>query len=347
MKNSVYIVQIVFCLLIFSCTTDIKKINTEALNLEILSSYENDSVFVTYPKEIKIKDSLLFMLSSSSGHFINVYSYPKLEFLTYIGVVGKSSEELLSIGTFDVDDDYIYLIDVSSKKLLKYSLKNIMQKDNKPAEKVMLNDINIPSLSYSKTEYGFISISATGDRYLLIDEKGEKIKSFGSLPVNSSKDIPKIDSLYIPSLWNVSVDYDKKSNIIAVATKLGDVIEVCNLKTSECNVIIGKGGMPNIISKGNKISIGKIDGYYDIKIANNQIYALYSGVDREKLSEQWRKGINTPDGGVNMKVYSLDGELNKHYILDRYITGFDIDIKNKKIIAIDPNNGVFCSFNLN
>lgn len=146
-------------------------------------------------------------------------------------------------------------------------------------------------------------------------------------------------------MWDASVDYDEKSKLIAVAAKFGDVIEVYNHKTGECNVIIGDGGMPNITS-GSQMSIGKIDGYSDIKIVDNQIYALYSGADREKLAEQWRKGESTPNGGVNLKVYSLDGKQKKHYTLDRHITGFDIDIKNKKIIAIDSNNGIFCSFNL-
>lgn len=347
MNNSVYIVPLFFYLLVFACKTDVKKIKPEALNSQSLDSYENDSVFVTYPNGIKIKDSLLFMLSNSSKHFINVYSYPELEFVTYIGVEGKSHEELLSVSTFDIDDDYLYLIDISSKKLLKYSLKNIAQKHNKPAEIITLKEINTPTLSYTKTEFGFISISPTNDRYLQIDETGKKIKSFGSLPVNSSNDVPKIDPLYIPSLWNTSVDYDEKSKFIVVATKLGDVIEIYNHKTDKYNVIIGEDGMPNIVSKGNQISIGKIDGYCDIKIADNQIYTLYSGANREKLVEKWRKGESSPNGGANMRVYSLDGEQKRHYILDRCITGFDIDIENKKIIAIDPNNGIFCSFNLN
>lgn len=345
MKNPVYIAPLVFCLLIFACKTDVKKINAEPLNSKILGSYENDSVFVTYPKGIKVKDSLLFMLSNSSKYFINVYSYPELKFVNYIGVVGKSHEELLSVSTFDIDDDYLYLIDISSKKLLKYHLKNITQSNCKPTEIIILNDINTPTLSYAKTEFGFISISAMNERYLLIDETGKNIKKFGLLPKNISDNVPEIDPLYIPSLWDVTVDYDEKSKFTAVATKLGDVIEVYNHETDEYNVVIGEDGMPNIVSKGNQMSIGKIDGYCDIKIADNQIYALFSGANRGKLIEQWRKGENSPNGGANMMVYSLDGEQKKHYVLDRYITGFDI--KNKQIIAIDPNNGIFCSFNLN
>lgn len=207
MKNLIYIVPLLFFLIIFSCKTDVKKINAEALNSQVLGSYENDSVFVTYPNGIKVTDSLLFMLSTSSEHFINVYSYPELKFLTYIGVVGKSHEELFSVGAFDIDDDYLYMIDISSRKLLKYSLKSIIQKHNKPAEIITLNDINTPTLSYAKTEFGFISISAVNDRYLLIDETGVKIKSCGSLPVNKSNDAPEIDPLYIPSSGSTHINF--------------------------------------------------------------------------------------------------------------------------------------------
>lgn len=344
MRFKILTLQLVICLFILSCKTDKREFLTVSLRSTVIGSCENDTVFVNYPKEVEIKNSMLFMLSNNAQHPINVYSYPELEFITYVGTKGRSREEMLSTSSFDIDDNFLYLIDTSTKKRLKYSLEDIAKGENKPCEVILLEEINTPTLSYAKTEDGFVSVSPLGDRFLFLNEMGCKMMSFGSTPWDKSSDTTEINPEIIPTLWDVDVDYCEDSKTVVAVTNLGDVIEIVNCETCKCKVIVGDDGLPGETINGNMKVVGKVDGFQDVNIYDNLIYALYCGDSYADLIKKWRNGEDTLNGGATIKVYTLCGEHIRSYELDRRITGFTIH--DQKIIGLDANNNLFCGFDL-
>ena len=172
---------------------------------------------------------------------------------------------------------------------------------------------------------------------MLFDKDGSIKESPYRLPEEYSSDLEKIDPMYIPSLWNCQIDHDESNHILAVTTMLGDCLEIIDTRSFERKIVIGEGGYPALYTEGGRTSLGIIEGYYDVKIHDGQIYALFSGLSKKKLREDMRNGVSTPLGGNLIKVFDLRGNLMKTYELDFYSNGFCIDKKSHSLVMLDPN----------
>ena len=90
------------------------------------------------------------------------------------------------------------------------------------------------------------------------------------------------------------------------------------------------------MSGGNGIPTG-IKGLSDLQVTERAIYALYHGRSFKDIARDARNGINHPDGGQFIYMFSLTGKPLKKYVLDHYICGISVDEQSGVIYATDVN----------
>ena len=116
-----------------------------------------------------------------------------------------------------------------------------------------------------------------------------------------------------------------------------EVLEIYDLKDSTHIVRIGPNGEPEFqISQGYGIPIG-IMGFSDIQVTDSAIYVVFQGRAFKDIMQKAQQGINLPDGGQNIYVFSLEGKPLRKYVLDHYIHGISVDEQKGIIIATDVN----------
>lgn len=67
------------------------------------------------------------------------------------------------------------------------------------------------------------------------------------------------------------------------------------------------------------------------------IYAVFHGRSFKDIARDARNGINHPDGGQFIYVFSLAGKPLMRYVLDHYICGISVDEQRGVIYATDVN----------
>ena len=79
-------------------------------------------------------------------------------------------------------------------------------------------------------------------------------------------------------------------------------------------------------------------GFSDIQITDNYIYTVFHGKTFKEIEQTFKQGEITEDGGRNIYVFDLAGNLVRKYILDHAIYGIDVNEDTGTILATDVNN---------
>jgi hypothetical protein len=180
----------------------------------------------------------------------------------------------------------------------------------------------------------FIVPDYTGKhRFHILHSDGTLKESRGKISLSKKdKDIP--DMVYAQA-WRGFLDYNFQTGILAIATQLGEVIEIYDIPgDSLINVVYGKQGEPRFNYRNGQAIPTGIMGYSDIYVGEENIYALFWGQTFDEIKTTFWD----IEGGKEIRVFDLKGNPVKQYFLDRYITGFCVDEKNKVIIGLDVNS---------
>ena len=78
-------------------------------------------------------------------------------------------------------------------------------------------------------------------------------------------------------------------------------------------------------------------GFSDVQVTDRAIYAVFHGRSFKEIVRDARNGINHPDSGQFIYVFSLAGKPLKRYVLDHYICGISVDEQSGVIYATDVN----------
>ena len=62
-----------------------------------------------------------------------------------------------------------------------------------------------------------------------------------------------------------------------------------------------------------------------------------SNINVKDIMQKAQQGINLPDGGQNIYVFSLEGKQLRKYVLEHYIHGISVDEQKGVVIAMDVN----------
>jgi len=293
---------------------------------KVLSS---GTVYMRYPFRVKQIDSTLVIMDlHGTDYYYHEFSYPGLKLKRSFAKPGIGPNEFLDAENIRIDKQgRFYLLDANKSSI------TVFDKNKQDIQsRIKLSDKLIRTLDFDiVNDLTFVVPDYTGKhRFNLINKKGQITKSCFTIPSKRNK----LSNVLLAQAWRSFINYNPSNGILAMVTQLGQVLELYNLKTNTIiNIVYGKDGEPEFINKGGYASPCGIMGYSDVYVGTNKIYAIYWG----KSFKDIENDPNSKDGGNMLQVFDLTGKPLCQYILDKYITGFTIDEKHNKIIALDIN----------
>lgn len=335
-KSRVIFLLFILLVLPLSCTqSEVTELRfDQEINLTGKTIPVTDSIYFRYPFRIRKKDSLLYILDLHGPDFYcHTLSYPAMTLTTSLARTGNGPEEFLSVMNIRSDQDgAIYLLDANKKAISVYNPENYSL-----FRRINLSDNLMRSLDFTLINDSLFAIpDYTGAcRINIVDSRGNIQKRLFNIPTKKRKD-PDRSDIVLAQAWRSFVDYNPENGILAMATQLGQVIEIYNLKTNEIiNILYGKSGEPEYVDQGAYAVPNGIMGYSDVQVGRDRIYTLFWGTSFKDIR---KNPLHRMEGGNILQIFNLNGEPIIQYILDRYITGFTIDETNNRLLGLDVNN---------
>ncbi len=330
MKSYNYILYF-FVLIILSCSrSSDNKIAGFPEEKNLVSEQKLiEGVEMRYPFRIRLDDSFMYIMDlHATTNYCHQFKYPSMEYVTSFGKRGESPDELLDSENIRIDKySNCYILDANKNQIVCFNQNN--------QRVIKLNEHLIRSLDfafYNDTAFVVPDYSGTC-RYHLIDNHGNIMRSGGKIPLKERNE--NIPELAYAQAWRPFLDYNQNNDVLAIATQLGEVIELYSLKKdSLIRVIKGEQGDPIFkYAEGYAIPNG-IMGYSDIFVGEKYIYALFLGHTFDDLKQE----IVKVEGGNQIQVFDLSGNPVRCYKLERYISGFCIDEKRGIMLGLDVNS---------
>lgn len=293
-----------------------------------------DSVFLKYPYRVRIVDSLMYVTDLHGDFFCHEFDYPALQYRTSFARKGKAPNEFLSVANIVVGNDRLLFLDVFARKVYQWKDGEIRLKTTLSHEMGMVLDFTL----YADSVY--IVPDFTGNsRICFVNNDGEIIRTIGNIPNTQAINAHKVA---LSKAWRPFIHYNPKNSIVALATQLGEVLEVYNLQSGETYITVGADGEPKCTYSETNARPNGVMGYGDVFVGDRHIYAVYWGHKVEDI----KTGTITEEGGDLFRVFDLSGKPLRQYQLDCYITGFNIDETTGTVIATDANNEQLVSFQI-
>ncbi len=288
-----------------------------------------EGVEMRYPFRVRLDDSLLYVMDLHAiENYCHQFRYPSMEYVTSFGKRGKAPGELLDSENIRIDKfSNCYILDANNNQIVCFNLDR--------QRVIKLDKRLIRSLDFCfYNDSAFVVPDYSGTcRYHLTNNQGDIISSGGKIPL--SKRDRNIPDVAYAQAWRPFLDYNRSNDVLAIASQLGEVIELYNLKDGKLiKAIKGKQGEPvSQYHEGYAIPCG-IMGYSDIFVGEKFVYALFWGHSFEDIKRE----VVTVEGGDQIRVFNLNGNPVRCYKLDRYVTGFCVDEKRGILLGLDVNS---------
>ncbi|MDR3261953.1 MAG: TolB-like 6-bladed beta-propeller domain-containing protein [Tannerella sp.] len=297
-----------------------------------------DTALFRYPFRITVRDSIAIVLDlHNADHYLHAFSYPEWKHIVSFGKRGEGPEELLSAETFQVDAlGSVWVLDANRMQLTRWRIST-RERLAERLEEVNLDKSLIRVLDFYVTETGFLFPDYSGEyRFHRTNRQGKRLQSEGRIPTEKiAKDA------FNPALaqaWRSFMDCHPRHDLLAMATQLGEVIELYHLNDTTRTVVRGPHDEPEFrVIEGEGIPTG-IMGFSDIQITDNHIYAVFHGRTFKEIQIAYQKGEKPESGGRYIYVFDLNGNPVRKYTLDRAIYGIDVNEQARTILATDVNS---------
>ena len=292
-----------------------------------------DSVFFRYPYRVSVKDSIAIIMDlHNDNHYFYSFTYPDWKPIAPFGKLGEGPEEMLSAEMFQFcSSDSIWTLDANRMQITRWAVSPA-EKTVSRVEEITLDKSLVRSLDFYRTDSAFLITDYQGDfRYNKVSHNGKPINKIGKIPTetNYKQDIHPA----LAQAWRSFTDYNPQNGIYAMATQLGETLEIYNLKNQTHNIIYGPGGEPQFKEKGGEgIPIG-IKGFMDIQVTDRYIYTVFDGMSWKERDEFYQRGEAAPKGGHYLYVFDTDGNPVRKYTLDNNIFGIYINEATNTCIA--------------
>ena len=264
-------------------------------------------------------------------YFYHVFTYPHFNHLSSFGKRGQGPDEILSAENFRLTGDRMWGLDANKHLITNISLQDLFQTIN--AKETQLDKEIIRALDFALYDDScFIIPDYSGKhRFHIIDKNGNIRSSHGKIPTLKHKN----KNVALAQAWRSFIDYNPSNQILAMATQLGEVLEIYNLRDSTHITKIGPHGEPEFNESGGMAIPSGIMGFSDIQVTDNYIYTVFHGRSFKEIAQQQQPII---DGGQYIYVFSLKGEPLYKYTLDHFIYGMDVNEESNEIYAVDVNS---------
>lgn len=348
-------------ILFFSCKTEskyvdvinVKEFSNDSFDKEIVLSHQlvNDE-FIGDPLRLTLIDSMLFAVDSKTDTIVHTFSTTNNAYLGSIISRGNGPEELLSIGIIcpSIENKTFWAYDITSKKWVEFGLKDTTQSNNHLVTRQiirftnnMFNNLIVEDPTWlSDSLFICRSLNNYKERFFIFDKKLNLSASISNPNLVFDERVSNgILSDLFATLFDVKPDRKK----IVLVGRYFNLIEIYNvdgrlhtqIKGPDNNMAI-KFNEEKSYSRGVLIKSPETRKLYIcVQATNDGIYALYSGKERQDISDYSCSNV--------IYKFDWDGKPITKYILDIPIASFDID--KKKIYAIAKPQNSIVSFDLN
>lgn len=300
----------------------------------ISDEIETADIYLKYPFRVRLDDSSIHIMDiHPADYYVHKFKYPSLEYQQSYMKRGEAPGEFLDAENIRFDNQgSLWALDANKRKVVNFSggLSTPLIKTVNLEEK-LIRTLDFDFLNDST----FIVPDYTGEyRINLINLQGEITHRAFHIPMKA-KMVNNTPPIVLAQAWRPFLNYNPEHGILALATQLGQVLEIYDInKEQVINVVGNEDNQPQFITKGSYAIPNGIMGYSDVHVGQEDIYALFWGHSFADI----KAGKINKEGGNTVHVFSLDGTPKTEYKLDSHITGFHIDEKNKVIIGLDINS---------
>ena len=344
MKKIISLIVLLIFLSIYALTrtsneveyTEIIFPKSEELNGRIVPL---DSALFRYPYRIRVnKDRAVIEDLHGMDHYFHLFTYPDFHYLSSFGQRGQGPEEMLTVDDCRWQENSFWGLDNIKSELVCWDF------DESRIQMIRKERIKLDKATFRAFDFVFYQNNSvlipnfSGDtRFCEVDRTGKLTKKWGEIPARNYEILKEVPYAFGQG-WSSFIDYSSQSGILVAVTQLGEVLEIWNTKKDTHQVIEGKLGEPQFnISKNYAIPTG-FKGYNDVLITQRAIYCIFVGSSFKEMISKSRKGINVPEGGKIVRVFSLEGEPLKEYKLDHSVSGIWVDEQMGKMWALDVNS---------
>lgn len=290
-----------------------------------------DSVYLRYPFRLRLQDDILYVMDiHTAGYYIHSFDYKDMGHKTSLAHRGEAPEEFLGTENIRIDEQGdVWTLDANKSKIVRLG----QQADEQPTQ-IDLDRELIRTLDFDRlNDSVFIVPDYTGQhRISFVNSRGEILKHAFQVPSFTKKE----NAMVLAQAWRSFISYNPHLGILGMATQLGQVIEIYDLKQETIIKIVGQErGEPQFVNRGGYAVPTGIMGYSDIHVGQEYIYALFWGSSFEDIR---MRPDDHKEGGRYVHVFNLKGNPVRKYVLDRHITGFHVDEEKGTMIGLDVNS---------
>lgn len=293
-----------------------------------------ESVYLKYPFRVRLKDNLLYVMDiHPEAYYIHLFDYPTMQHKTSVAHRGEAPLEFLGTENIRLDDEgNLWTLDANKRKIVAFAKEGMEQ-----ATPIDLDEALVRTLDFDRlNDSVFIVPDYTGEhRISFVNTHGNILKHAFRIPgISESKE--RGDEIVLAQAWRSFISYNPYHGMLGMATQLGQVLEIYDLKQDAVIKIIGQEtGAPQFANRGGYAVPTGIMGYSDIHVGQDYIYALFWG---SSFADIRKRPDDQKEGGRYVHVFDLMGNPVRKYVLDRYLTGFHINEKEGMMIGLDVNS---------
>lgn len=297
-----------------------------------------DTVFFRFPFRVKVKDDVAVVMDlHNTDYYYHAFTYPGWKPITSFGKRGESPEEMLSAETFHFhSSDSIWTLDANKMEFTLWSL-SVHEKRAERVRTIPIDRELVRVLDFFPVDSGFLVPDYLGEhRYNQVSLQGKPLAFEGEIP--SSTTYKEEIKPALAQAWRSFIDYNPGKDIFVMATQLGEVMDIYNLKGKAHKVVKGPNGDPQFkVTQQYGIPTG-IKGFCNVEVTDRYIYAVFDGRSFEEMEACYQRGEEPEDGGRYIYVFDFDGNPVRKYILNHYIYGLDVNEEEGIITATDVNH---------
>jgi len=302
------------------------------------TAIDPDTILFRYPFRVSVHEDVAVVLDlHNADHFLHAFSYPDWTHIASFGRRGQAPEEMLSAETIRfVSLDSIWTVDANKMEITRWRIDKAERRATRE-EAIALDKQLIRTLDFCLTDSGFIVPDYTGEhRYSLLDQTGKLLYSAETIP--SEEPYTDLARPALAQAWRSFIDYLPGKQLLVMATQLGEVLELYDLKKGTKQVIYGPSGAPEFQIHGGEAIPTGIMGFSDIQITDKYIYAVFHGQSFKEIMETYERGEKPESGGRYLYVFDHRGNPVKQYTLDHAVYSIAIDEDRGILIATDVNS---------
>ena len=251
MLRIAYIISVISILLFISCTPNLvvsgKKVYTDFPQEQELKArtIRLDTALFRYPSRLHIRDGKAVVLDlHGTDYFFHTFSYPDFRYLSSFGRRGDAPQDMLSAENFRWNGAFLWTLDSNKSELTRFGFAlsddSLLRQEAVNLDKDILRALDFVMCEDST----FIIPDYSGDsRFCKVCRDGKLMHKFGVIPT-VNEDALQNARPALAQAWRSFIDHNPRSGILAVATQLGEVLEIYNLKDSTHVVCMGPHGEP-------------------------------------------------------------------------------------------------------